>query len=134
MNENRKFIVSTKCGHVGRNKYILIDFAVTAKSAKDAAKVARNIPRVKHHWKNAIENVKEVSYEKYYKQLIINSKDNYLKAKCIQDQHIMCINLEERVINCSDDVNPNELTKNRHERIRYQMKKLEILKKHSWII
>ena len=46
---NSCFAVICKCGHVGRNNYILITFPVIANSKKEAARIARSIPRCKHH-------------------------------------------------------------------------------------
>ena len=91
MNENKKYIVSTKCGHVGNNKYIVIDFAVSAKSAKEAAGIARNIPRVKHHWKNAIEEVREVTPEEYYNQININKEAKPILIKTARKTKLFSI-------------------------------------------
>ncbi|MDD3130146.1 MAG: hypothetical protein PHW21_07235 [Candidatus Izemoplasmatales bacterium] len=133
MNENNKYIVSTKCGHVGNNKYVVIDFAVSAVSAKVAARIARNIPRVKHHWKNAIEQVREVTPEEYYNQIKINSEDEYLKSQCIQDQRKNCEDIIERVHERYTEMTETDKWKKRRERIQYQMKKLDIIKRYSYV-
>jgi len=133
MIENKKYIVSTKCGHVGNNKYIVIDFAVSAKNGKEAAKIARSIPRVKHHRKDAIEQVREVTSEEYYNQIKINRKDEYLKSKCIQDQKMNCDDLMNRVHSNHIELDEIDKWKKRRERIQYRMKKLEIIKKYSYI-
>lgn len=49
--------VIAKCGHVGKGKYIQIAFAVKANDGKEAAKIVRKFPRVKHDKKDAIINV-----------------------------------------------------------------------------
>ena len=41
------YIVTAKCGHVGKSKYILINFPVIAEDGREAAKIARQIPRDK---------------------------------------------------------------------------------------
>lgn len=41
------FIVTTKCGHVGKWSCIWIDFAVPAESASEAAQKAKTYKRVK---------------------------------------------------------------------------------------
>ena len=61
----RYFTVTAKCGHVGRDCYIPITFAVKANSAKEAASVTRFLPRVKHHHKYAILYEKEVDFSAY---------------------------------------------------------------------
>lgn len=84
--DKKYFIVTAKCGHVGKNNYILIDFAVTAESRKDAARKTRMIPRVKHNHKDAIINVIEVSKEKFDSQLESNRNNPYLSCVNIQEQ------------------------------------------------
>ena len=61
----RYFKVNAKCGHVGKGNYINIDFAVIASNAKEAAAKARFFGRVKHHYKDAINSVKEIGYEEF---------------------------------------------------------------------
>ena len=83
------YIVTAKCGHVGRNKYILIEFPVIAENGEDAARKARMIPRVKHDHKDAIRMVKQVDYDSYCKRWLINASDDYLKCKCKQEQKLI---------------------------------------------
>ena len=89
--------VNAKCGHVGKENYILIAFPIKANSAKEAAKITRSIPRVKHDWKDAIVSVNEINYEEYKLLQLSNSNDEYLKCKNVQEQKII-ENLEERII------------------------------------
>ena len=84
----RYFMVTAKCGHVGKDFYIPIDFPVRADSAKEAAAAARSLPRVKHHHKDAILSVTEVSYADYEDLRYVNSFDPYLHCRCIQDQRM----------------------------------------------
>ena len=90
------FAVICKCGHVGRNNYILITFPVIANSKKEAARIAKNIPRCKHHHKDCIREVTEISYEEFLKIEHDNDKDPYLKCSCIQDQRN--IDLANRIV------------------------------------
>lgn len=96
------YIVKTKCGHVGKNKYIVIDFPVVAENGKEAAKKARNYPRVKHHQKDAIINVLEVSYEDYLNCIENNNSDEYLKCSNRQEQNRIS-NIYERILCNQDD-------------------------------
>ncbi len=58
--------VTAKCGHVGgKGKYIENEFYTAAENAKKAAEFVRLAPRVKHHHKDAIRNIKEISFEEY---------------------------------------------------------------------
>ena len=61
----RFFVVTAVCGHVRRGWGIDKDFAVVADSAKEAAAIARQLPRVKHDLKMAIRNVREVDKNGY---------------------------------------------------------------------
>lgn len=94
----RYYMVTAKCGHVGRDYYIPIDFPVRADSAKEAAAAARSLPRVKHHHKDAILSVVEVSYSDYEDQRLVNRYDPYLGCHCIQDQRIEYDAVYSRII------------------------------------
>lgn len=84
--------VTCKCGHTGsRNTYIPITFAVVAEDSKEAAKIARFIPRCKHHHKDCILSVIECSYEEFLIQKEINNNNPYLKCKSIQEQRLLNI-------------------------------------------
>ena len=122
--ENKKYyIVGTKCGHVGRNKWIEINIPIIADSGKEAAFKARMTPRVKHHKKDAILFVKEVSGVEYLVCLKEYRKDPYVKCKNIQDQRMI------ENFNCR--VKENEIEerefRNKKESARFKNKKQQIL-------
>ena len=81
--KNKFYAVVTKCGHVGNGKYREVTFPINADSGTEAAEIARWIPRVKHHKKDAIINVTEISYDYYIELLEINNNDPYLQCKNI---------------------------------------------------
>ena len=89
----KNYIVTAKCGHVGRMYYIPINFPIMAISAKEAAKIVRNMGRVKHDHKDAIQKVRHVSEEEYIQQIENNMRDPYLqfKSKHEQNDNIDCI-------------------------------------------
>ena len=91
------FKVITKCGHVGKKNYVPVAFAVEAESGKEAAKIARFLPRVKHDHKDAILDCKEVSYEEYLELREINLNDEYLKCHTKQQQNL--IDISNRLVN-----------------------------------
>ena len=80
------FKVTAKCGHVGRNYYVIKSFPVQASDGKEAARIARNIPRVKHHHKDAIINVEEITLAEYYALMHKNDSDPYFSCQNVQDQ------------------------------------------------
>jgi len=128
MEKEKSFIVSTKCGHVGKNKYIVIDFVIKAKNAKEAATVARNLPRVKHHWKDAIENVKEATQLEVEIQSNMNQHNPYLKCKSIQEQKAFCEDLNEFVHDRFED-DEESIWEARKQRVSHKLKRLQLQEK-----
>lgn len=92
----RYFAVETKCGHVGKDKCIYVWFAVKAESAKEAATKAREYKRVKHHHKDAIREVREISFKEFIELRLLNKNDPYLRCKNVQQQRKV-VGLEERI-------------------------------------
>lgn len=82
--------VCAKCGHVGRNYYVDKVFAVRASSAKEAAKVVRDFPRVKHHHKDAIRYVIRIDEARYWEIRRMNDMDPYFTCHSIQEQRRTC--------------------------------------------
>lgn len=78
--------VQAKCGHVGRNKYVLKLFYVQAESAKEAAHKIRFTLRVKHHHKDAIRYVEKIDYSEYISGILHRKKDLYFNAHNSSDQ------------------------------------------------
>lgn len=97
------YAVKCKCGHVGKNNCIIITFPVVAESGKDAAKIARMIPRCKHHHKDCIREVTKIDYEEYLRIKEVNNNDLYLQCKCIQEQNQL--DLSDRI---EEDMNSSE--------------------------
>ena len=54
------FMVTAKCGHVGKNNFYKGTLFLKAENGKEAARIARDCPRVKHDQKDAILDVKEI--------------------------------------------------------------------------
>lgn len=87
MKENKKYYkVVCMCGHVGRKKYVPIAFAIKADSGREAARIARGLPRVKKQRKDAILDCREISKEQYEQLLRINKKDPYLHCSSVQER------------------------------------------------
>ena len=90
------FSVETKCGHVGKLNCVWIKFAICAESSKEAAAKARQIARVKHHHKNTIKEVIEITVDEFLKLKAINDADPYLHAKNHREQ-LQIEGFEERI-------------------------------------
>ena len=80
------YVVSAKCGHVGRNNYIIKNFYVKAESGEEAAEKVRNKPRVKHHRKDAIQSVNKITEEKYLQGIKEMREDMYFQVHSKQQQ------------------------------------------------
>lgn len=64
-------------------------FYVEEESKKEAAQIIRNTPRVKHHKKKAIEDVRTISFEEYLLGLKAMGADPYFKVHNSTDQRRM---------------------------------------------
>ncbi len=91
------FIVEAMCGHVRRGRCVWIPFTTMADSEKEAAAKVRQFSRVKHHRKDAIRSVKEVSFDEFMKQRAENDADPYLHCKSMHEQKTI-VGFEERVV------------------------------------
>ena len=122
MNEINYYAVEAKCGHVGRKNCIVITFPIVAESKKEAARITRQLPRVKHDHKDAIISVREITKDEYLLIKESNSSDLYLQCKSKQEQRMFCVDLDERIIKdtCYKE---NEGKNSRMERILYKKKK-----------
>lgn len=80
------FMVTAKCGHVGKNNYYKGTLFLRAENGKDAAKIARKCPRVKHDQKDAILEVKEIDYFFYEIGRKLNHSIHYYTCENIQEQ------------------------------------------------
>lgn len=100
--ELEMFEAVCKCGHVGRSHYVIISFPLMARSRKEAAKIARELPRVKHDHKDAVLNVLRIDKERYAELMEMNNYDQYLHCTCVQDQNV--IDLSDRLMDerCSE--------------------------------
>lgn len=84
------FEVCAKCGHVGKSNYVEKTFAIKATSGKEAAAIARNMPRVKHHHQDAIRYVEKIDESRFNEIIENNSSDLYFQCFNIQDQRELC--------------------------------------------
>ena len=91
--QSNYYIVKAVCGHVGKGMAVDKDFAVRANSGKEAASIARTLPRVKHDMKYAIKSVLKVCYEDYINQRSLNDSDPYLRCLNRQEQNYLCPSL-----------------------------------------
>ena len=121
------FMVIAKCGHVGKRNYVPIKFAVVAVDGKEAAKVVRQFPRVKHDHKDAILSVKCISFEEFLEIKEMNDKDPYLKCHSKKEQK--AIDMEDR-IEKDPHYQSNKVNKQaRRDRVDYKLRKYRIMER-----
>ena len=121
--EKRYYSVVCKCGHVGGNKYYIpIEFAVVATSKKEAAEKARLIPRCKHHQKDCILQVKEISHDEFRNINGKNRNDPYLSCHSIQEQRQYY--LDDRI--CKENSVNNYLYKRNKEKSTFMFGKKNV--------
>lgn len=122
-NENQRYFeVETKCGHVGRTNCVWIKFAVVANDAKDAARKARRIGRVKHDHLDAIGYVKEIDFNSFMSLKAENDADPYLHCKSKREQKQIA-DFESRVE--PDEYNIKRKEKKHTRNCGFKMKKNE---------
>lgn len=129
--EKKYYKVICKCGHVGKQNYVPVQFAVMAESGKEAAKMARLFPRVKHNHKDAILNVIEITYEQYLELVTINKNDPYLLCHSRHEQNEIC-DLSERIVKDMHNVKIKVNKEIRRARVEYIQKKNKYIEKASW--
>lgn len=118
------YLVTTKCGHVGKTSFMPITFPVKAENGKEAARLAREFPRVKHnHW-DAILECHEVDAVTYYEQVAINCEDPYLSSRSKQEQDAHADEIYSRV---REDKHQEEINqskrKSKRPNLSYQRQK-----------
>lgn len=119
------YAVTAQFGHVGRGKYIPKTIPVYAENGREAAEKVRWMPRVKHHRKDAIIDVRNISEEEYLKLKEINKNDPYFKVGSKQEQEKLCLHIDESVV-CYEE--PRKVRKtDRVDTVKYKMKKNKIL-------
>ena len=88
------FEVEVKCGHVGKNHYILKTVPVIAESKKAAAAKAKLMPRVKHDHPDAVRQVRVIDAPRYAELVKVHREDPYFQCRSIQEQRKLCNDLE----------------------------------------
>ena len=91
------YAVTAKCGHVGRGKYVIKTFAVKAEDGKEAARIGRMIPRVKHHNKHCILDVTKITKEQFNALIEHNNNDQYLHCSNVQEQRKKCPEIYDEI-------------------------------------
>ncbi len=93
----KNFMVTVKCGHVGKNNYYKGTLFLKAENGKDAARRARECPRVKHDQKDAILEVKEVDEFLYEIGRELNNGIHYYTCENIQEQRMYFSEIENNI-------------------------------------
>lgn len=81
------FLVTAKCGHVGKNFYYKGNFYIEAENGRIAAQIVRDAPRVKHGHKDAILSVRKIEYQEFLIGKQKESQKPYYTCFSKQDQN-----------------------------------------------
>ena len=116
------FIVIAKCGHVGKGKYIEVEFPTISSSKTNAAKSVLQAGKVKKQLKNAISAVYEVNKEEYLEVKERFKNDSYIhshykKEVSLDSYDIQSLELENKIKTSFN---------NRTERVKYYLNKLRL--------
>ena len=117
------YAVKAKCGHVGKRYYYPVVFGIIANNGVEAAKVARNLPRVKHDHKDAILFVKKICLDEYNQIILANKKNPYLKCKNIQEQNKINEFIKDDLVEENDKRIIIHSKAERKERVEFKAKK-----------
>ena len=118
------YLVIAKCGHVGKGKYVEVEFPVYAVDKHSASQMCLKLGKVKKHLKNAISNIYEISYEEYLTKLEDYNDNKFVRAhtkKEIVDYIDSAHRLE------SDKKGYKHSFKSRNERVLYLLKRNKIM-------
>ena len=122
----KHYAVTAQFGHVGRGKYLPKTIAILAESGEEAAEKVRWMPRVKHHRKDAILDVRKITEEEYQELKEENRNDPYFKVSSKQEQEELCSGLMELVI----EYEKPDLKQRKAERlnkVKFKMKKNRLI-------
>lgn len=118
------YLVSAKCGHVGRGKYYEVNFPVYADDKCAAAQYVLKRSKVKKHLKNAISNVCDISYKEYLQCLEDEKYVKFISAHTKKE--LLEYRSEARPLTDSKCEYKRSF-KTREERVLYTLKKNKIL-------
>ncbi len=119
--ESKLYRVTCKCGHVGLDRFIRIDFPIMAENAHEATLAARWLPRVKHHKKDAVLECREIDFEEYQILQKINNEDPYLKCSSRQEQDLSPEIMERT--EKEDAISDQHIKHSKRDILAYRLKK-----------
>ena len=114
------YLVTAKCGHVGKGKYYEVEFPICALSKSDAAQICLRKPKVKKHLKNAITCVREINEDEYLskKEDLRNNKYVHSHSKREILDYLLC---SESLL--TREIRKKKTFESRKERVAYQLRK-----------
>jgi len=116
------FIVTAKCGHVGKGKYIEVEFPTISTSKMEAAQAVLKAGKVKKHLKNAISSVCEINEDEY-----LEVKESFDNNKYIHSHYKKEVSLERYEIKTLDfKIKSKTSFNDRTERVKYYFNKLKL--------
>ena len=115
------YIVIAKCGHVGKGKYVEINFPTIASNMSDAAQQVLKAGKVKKHLKNAITDVYEVSKDEYLSCKDKFKNNEYIHSHCKSEISIESLDIQ--VLDFKEKFKSSFTS--RTERVKYYLNKIK---------
>ena len=125
----RYYLVTAKCGHVGKGKYHEVEFPIAAESKSEAAQLCLKKAKVKKQLKNDISCVKEITYEDYLIKKEELKNDVYVRAHTKREISDY-IQSAETLIICRQHRKTSFET--RKERVEFVMRKQRIMEEYAY--
>lgn len=91
------FMVIAKCGHVGKNNYFKGEFFFKSENGKEAARLARECPRVKHDQKDTILAVSEIDLTTYETGIKQKRFSHYYTSENVQEQRMYYSEIKDNI-------------------------------------
>lgn len=118
------YLVTAKCGHVGKGKYYEVDFPVYANDRCEAAQYVLKRSKVKKHLKNAISNVCDISQDEYLQYLEDEKYIKFISAHT-KKELLEYRNDAKTLVNSKSEYKKSFNT--RAERVLYTLKKQKLM-------
>ena len=122
------YLVTAKCGHVGKGRYVEVDFPIYAETKSDAAQMCLRRGKVKKHLKNAISCVYEISLDEYKEKMNVFKDDGYVRAHTKKE----IVDYIEDAQYLNHQRKKKQSFADRYERIAFLMKKNKIKEEHFY--
>ena len=108
---------------MGRSHFVRVTFPIAAENGKEASKIARYIPRVKHNHKDYILDFSTVDLDTFKNAQLEISNDEYLHCKNKQEQNEI-VGFSSRIED--EPIKETNNKKKKKDSLKYRRRKEEV--------